>query len=177
MEPNKMGRAFFCFSKILQEHQKLAVIGDDPALGNWDINKGGVILEHSSNNLYCGSIMLPIECKYEYKFAIVSEDFPRKLIEMDSGPSRVLHHTATELKVITFNIAKDEDEGTVNAWPNRRPHLKKFFAEINADIIGMQECSIKMYKNLEADLESEYSGVFFSPRWKKGRGRSNLLQN
>jgi endonuclease/exonuclease/phosphatase family metal-dependent hydrolase len=60
-----------------------------------------------------------------------------------------------ELNVVSFNIWCADHLGN-NSIASRAPRLKEVLKKIDADIIGLQECTPKWLKHLEEDYSKDY---------------------
>ena len=79
---------FQIYCPRVQQGQRLCVLGNTEALGNWELNKA-VLLGNEAHPLWTASIFVPTSPVVEYKYGIY-DTAKKQLVYLEAGPNRVL---------------------------------------------------------------------------------------
>ena len=88
-------------------------------------------------------------------------------------------HAENTIRVATYNIRVDHDadDGTGHEWARRRPLATRAIADLDCDIVLLQEPSPPCARELEAALGGAYrvATTACDPRAGAGRGQAHEL--
>lgn len=103
--------------------------------------------------------VVPLVAKFENIENLSVKKYPRMQFEEISA---ALNRKQESVRVATFNMLfnlYDDDLPQENRWPERLPRIVEVLAEMQPDVIGVQELYPSQFNDLMAYLEKDYAFV------------------
>ena len=174
LEKPKECVTYFTCQRELPFGKNLWVCGNHPLLGAWN-PANSLKLTWSAGHRWNGSIGLPTPGKYEYKFIVASAEGPAPSADLvwEEGTNHISvlekFPFDNQIKAMSFNIRYLNTHDGVNGWEFRKKHVVAAIRKHAADIVGMQEVTVKQQGFLKNELK-EYGEVYQPRDGAEGEG-------